>query len=149
MFHDKQKQTCGPLYQKQLDYYAKGDPFLMRAFAAGFVTGEAEKIYLGACAAAMFRPSKQHLDTLFRIALKASETYELSIRVLNCPDETEIWLFFYDARVGDVIGAMEKTGRNTPTWHALRGVLTGVPLREIDCEFHLRTGHGEPCDNLR
>ena len=93
MFHDKQKQTCGPLYQKQLDYYAKGDPFLMRAFAAGFVTGEAEKIYLGACAAAMFRPSKQHLDTLFRIALKASETYELSIRVLNCPDETEIWLF--------------------------------------------------------
>jgi hypothetical protein len=33
-----------------------------------------------------------------------------------------------------------------PAWHNLRAQLCGVPVDEIDHEFHLRSGAGERCD---
>jgi len=49
--------TCGTHYLKLLKVFTELDPERVRYFAAGFVCGQAEKIHLGACPAAMFRPN--------------------------------------------------------------------------------------------
>ena len=44
----KPKTTCGTIYRDALFQYTHGDPEKVRIFAAGFVHGQGEKIYLGA-----------------------------------------------------------------------------------------------------
>jgi hypothetical protein len=56
--------TCGELFRDAMQSHTDMSPEQIRVFAAGYVTGQAEKIYLGACAAAMFRPSPEHYDML-------------------------------------------------------------------------------------
>lgn len=134
------KQTCGPLYKKQFDHFTGGNPDLVRVFAAGFVSGQAEKIYLGACAAAMFRPAKENLDLVLEIVEQVKGTYGLYSHQID----EEIWLFGVETI--PAIAVLANTVRETRAWHLIRGMLTGVPLRAIDYEFHKRHGFGEACD---
>lgn len=137
----KKKETCGPLYQKQLDCYVNGDPKKVEPFAAGFVSGQAEKVYLGACRAAMFRPSKDWFVLVERIARQVGQTYRLSTHVLN----DEIWLVHPDRGLS-LFKKLTATPVNSELWHVLRGILTGVSVGEIDYSFHERRGYAEQCD---
>ena len=72
-----EQKTCGPLYRDGLGEFTDMDPDLILVFAAGFASGQAEKIYLGACQAAMFRPSEERWDAVMEIVVKVRDRYGL------------------------------------------------------------------------
>lgn len=134
-------ETCGPLYQQGLSEYG-GDERSRRAFACGFVSGQAEKVYLGACPAAMFRPSQSNFNWLWEEAQKIAARYGL---VAYAPGEgpaREIWI----CRNGTYPLWWEECERDTAAWHSLRAQACGIPLAEADALFHRRKGYGEVCD---
>ena len=140
-------QTCGPLYCESLEEFTGMDPKLIPVFASGFISGQAEKIYLGAAGAAMFRPSAEWFNDVFNIAHQVARRYGLLVRVLETSVGSEIWI---------IVESMERTflrlpecGENSGCWHETRGRLCGIPEHAIDRNFHLRTGWGKPCDSTR
>lgn len=143
------KPTCGPLFAEALRFFASSDvsPDRTHLFFAGHMTGQAEKIYLGACAAAMFRPSPEHRAFELLALAKLSAIYGLEVSVFERPEiADEIWLHHPSAR-----GEVERLSQprlvvNSPEWHEVRGVLCGVPANDIDHRFHERRGYREPCD---
>ena len=135
--------TCGPLYQDAITAHAGNDPALYRAFVGGFIGGQAEKVYLGACRAAMFRPSPENLYLVWKLAGDATRRYRLISSMLG----DEVWLL---RNIGafELFEELHDMVPNSPIWHAARGQLCGVPLEEIDYRFHERPGAGEPCDRV-
>ena len=135
------RTTCGPLYRAGLDHYAGDDPEKIRLFAAGFVTGQAEKVHLGAASGAMFRPSAERHAMLIAVVRDVAKRYDLHVTFW----EDEIWI----ARDHRVLAQMElltSRARNSPGWHWARARWCGVPYDEIDEHFHERRGAGERCD---
>ena len=137
------KPTCGPMYKEALELYAGFNPDKVRIFAAGFVSGQAEKVYLGACYAAMFRPSQDRYGMLLETVQDVAKRYGLAV-VSPIGGKQEIWICRPEA-IG-VIERLHDIPEDCPKWHEHRGFLCGVPRQEIDYQFHLRTGHGERCD---
>lgn len=138
------KKTCGPFYLDALQSHAGGDESFTEAFAAGFVNGQAEKVYIGACRAAMFRPSEGNWSMVARLATEAAERYGL--RFSTMCDVGEIWILQEHPGVLACFAGLAETEVNSPEWHEIRGWLCGVPTGEIDFEFHKRKGFGESCD---
>ena len=139
------KQTCGPLYKAGLEEFTGMDSRKIPIFAAGFISGEAEKIYLGACSAAMFRPSADWFDRVFNICHQVARRYELLVRVLDTTKGCEIWILRSNL-FAEMIVQLAGYGENTAEWHRVRGRLCGVPEHELDSAFHERSGFGERCD---
>jgi hypothetical protein len=116
-----------------------------KAFAFGFAAGQAEKVHLGVCKAAMFRPGPEHMEWYLPLVEKAAIAYGLHVVVLDsgCKDTPkEIWICV-DAK--DVGGWFEFDVNSVP-WHAARAAACGIPPRKWDFEYHLRKGYGERCD---
>ena len=134
------QQACGSLFLDGLLKYAGDNPEKVRLLAAGFVTGQAEKVYLGACMAAMFRPSEAYRDMVWHLVVDIARRYELCFDAIG--DETWIW----HPKAHGLISAMVHACELSEEWHSIRGLLCGVPAREIDPTFHLRKGYGESCD---
>lgn len=151
-----EQPTCGVLYRQALEHFTGMDPEKLPLFAAGFVTGQVEKCYLGACAAAMFRPSSQHLDMLVKAIEWLGALYGLTYTRIGA----ELWVYPRDpdARIPQypdltvhsrlhLLNDLWGTGKeNTPEWHHLRAALCGVPAGDVDVRFHEREGYNEPCD---
>ena len=133
------KPTCGDLYLKGLNQWATKTE--QRAFAIGFVTGQAEKVYLGVCPAAMFRPSPENVEWLYPYIQDVCERYDLRHAV----HDNEIWIF---RPTGPVIGIWEAYERDSPEWHIARAMACGIPRDWVDPEFHLRKGYNQPCDRV-
>lgn len=76
---DTDKTTCGPMYKAGLSQFAGDDPDKIRIFAAGFVSGQCEKVYLGACRAAMFRPSLERSAMLLEVVHDMGQRYGLNV----------------------------------------------------------------------
>lgn len=136
--------TCGVLYQESVAQFCVTDAE-RAAFAAGHVSGQAEKVYLGACRAAMFRPQPENMLWLLSVVEKVAERYGLRVECLSYDFKglasDEIWI----SRNGftqDLAGIVV----NSRTWHVLRGRACGIPDAELDCEFHFRQGYNKPCD---
>lgn len=142
------KPTCGVLYLEGLEQFAGETAESFLAWTAGFVSGQAEKVYLGACKAAMFRPSDEHFEMVSQIAESVCRRYGLCMRrgVRGNPKKggNEIWI--YRLENADRIGEWLRHEENSPKWHTLRAALCGIPANEIDFEFHNRAGYNEPCD---
>lgn len=139
------KQTCGPLYFEALKHFTGLDPEKIPLFAAGFICGQAEKVCLGACAAAMFRPSEEWQDMVYENVCNAAHIYGLYVTTLDTSRGREIWM--YKSLVAQTaIESLSGLTENSPRWHQRRGLLCGVPLRQIDHAFHERHGYGEKCD---
>lgn len=135
------KTSCGPLYRAAKNHFTGGDPAKERLFAAGFVHGQAEKVYLGACMAAMFRPSTLEKQVMVQeIAEQAAVLYGLV--VLNIREEIWICRPDHEKDVGKLWWMIIDSG----LWHCYRGGLCGVPTGEIDNQFHLRQGAKEAAD---
>ncbi len=131
-------RTCMPMYREAFLKYGGGVRRKERAFAAGFVTGQAEKIYLGACDAAMFRPNKEDVNWLWPIVHDVCERYMLYS--LSIGDE--IWIFNRNdrQRLQELKELYLNGHENSPHWHAVRAGLCGIPWCRIDEEFHNREG---------
>ena len=138
--------SCGPLYRSIRNQFTDDDPEKNRAFAVGMVTGNAEKVYLGACKACMFRPgSSAGLAFLLFAVHAVCETYHLEFEVEKFSEElTEIWVFRPDNH--EYVKRLHDHEVNSRAWHRYRAMLCGVPSGEVDTEFHLRRGAGDNVD---
>ncbi len=139
------KVTCGPMYKEGLEKYAGTEPVSQHCFAAGFVSGQAEKVYLGACSMAMFRPSQDRSGMIEQILDDVCPRYGLAWRKI----EGEYWITREgcEHRFGHLEAFPLRPNINGPEWrHRFRGLLCGVPDCEIDEKFHERKGAGERCD---
>lgn len=177
-----QPRTCGEFYREALRRYSTfeydgggthTDPRAYRAFAAGFVTGQAEKVYLGACVAAMFRPSEDRLSLMRELLDDITPRYGLTVVWMGWPRggkrgymgqvavpepsdplhdgprvefEAEFEAWICRPASAPVVARMRLLTRNSPEWHTLRAMLCGVPVGEVDVRFHERVGAGERCD---
>src|SRR3990167_3489879 len=89
-----EKKTCGPMYLDALHQYC-GDPIdeeKANLFAAGFISGQAEKVYLGACTAAMFRPSADRRSVVESMLDEICGRYGLEW----VPMDDEIWIIRHE-----------------------------------------------------
>lgn len=138
--------TCGVLYAKQLSRYCGTDPGKVRLFSIGMATGQAEKVYLGACLGAMFRPAAEHFSD-FRLAiLQVAKAYGLHYQELDAGGPApEMWLLRNEIALS-LFAGLSKEPLNSPRWHKLRGNLCGVPWNETDLKFHERRGYQERCE---
>ena len=139
-FDRSKTPTCGVLYREALEHYIAMDPERVRMFTAGFCTGQAEKVHLGACKAAMFRPSAENREMLLEVLIDIAERYVLCI----VTTKDEIWIARREN--AELVRKMKAIQENSPEWHEFRGMLCGVPAEEIDRQFHHRHGYGERAD---
>jgi hypothetical protein len=135
--------TCGPIYAEELSYYTGGDDALVRVYAAGFVHGQAEKVYLGACRAAMFRPSEKWRSMMDAVVHDAARRYGLLV-IPKVGSQSEFWIC--RAKYERDVIRMAASEEDSAAWHKRRAWLCGVPDSEVDVEFHLREGAKEVCD---
>lgn len=141
------QQTCGPKFSAALSYFARITQDPVQLFSAGHMTGQAEKVYLGACTAAMFRPSLEYSAWAFQAAVYLAGLYGLSVSTFGREDiADEIWI--HRTNRTENVQNIQFEDFNSSAWHILRGMLCGVPIGEIDTEFHLRKGYAKPCDRL-
>ena len=97
-------------------------------FWAGFVAGQAEKVWLGAVPAAMFRPSAdERSKRLEQVAVTQAE-YGLCVTLLA----DEIWIH----QPSYVIGDWQSFERNSLEYHALRAAACGIA--DVDPRYHER-----------
>jgi hypothetical protein len=125
----KVTQPLRERYNSSLEHY--------KYFCYGFAAGQAEKVYLGVCNAAMFRPAKEQDWYLSEIRVIA-ENFGLQLTVLDSqtPDTpNEIWIH------KEPIGAWLAHPMNSPEWHRLRAEACGIP--NYDPNYHMREGYGE------
>lgn len=134
------KKTCGELYLDALAEIPTENE--RRAFAKGFMSGQAEKVYLGACPAAMFRPSETTFAWLLEDVEEICDRYGLSHHVFNMGTVREIWI----CRHSFGIGNWYIYQKDSPEWHKMRAIACGIPSSEVDYKFHERKGYNQPCD---
>jgi len=141
-------KTCGALFQQCIDHLLPIPMTPLQLFAAGMVYGQAEKVYLGACQASMFRPSAEHRAWHLELTRYICDLMDLRlVTALRFEISDEIWICRPGAeRI--LRECLERDEVNSPAWHTFRGLMTGVPMDEVDMEFHRRRGFGLPCDRV-
>lgn len=145
----KESVTCGVLFNKCLTHFTSlFSDDLVLLFAAGMATGQAEKIYLGACQAAMFRPSPENHSKMVVVCDYLSSTYGLEVSIFQREEiANEIWL--HNSKCTNLLSKILTTEEvNSPIWHTVRGMLCGVPFNQVDMDFHERKGYRENCDEV-
>lgn len=136
------KVTCGVLHQQAMQHFAPGAPLapVPSAFAAGFFAGQCEKVYLGACPGAMFRPPAEWCPWVEEALTWLCTLYGLHWTALG----REYWVHrdsdtFNDALL--YLGRLLREGlENTPEWHQERAWMCGIPPSQVDPRFHERRG---------
>lgn len=102
------------------------------AFVLGFLTGQAEKVKLGACNACMIRPPKQHLGTVESMAVDVANQYGLSVNMVSTKLGDEIWI----SKDPVFLNALKHVAENSPYWHKVRGRACGIPDIKIVENWH-------------
>lgn len=104
----------------------------MRPYAAGFVTGLAEKVHIGACAAAMVKPSIVDSYWLLPTCKDIARTYKLRLFVLPRTKVIEVW-FCRDKQTVEKLKdaeCMDLRGANRA-----RALLCGFPYASINDSY--------------
>ncbi len=113
-------KLCRDYYQvaKEAVFSYSGIDF----FGAGFMLGQVEKVFLGACNAAMFRivGDKLQIKYLEHIC----KIYSLNVQIMD----EEVWV--YKHRLRWLIAE-----KGTPKYHMLRAADCGIPTERIDLEW--------------
>ena len=138
----RDRVTCGVLFRKSLEEATGFGHHDLVIFAKGHMCGQAEKVHIGACRGAMFRPSEEHYKWLLAYAGETAENYGLHV---VCLDD-EIWLARDNPTVETLVRLGETVEENSSEWHEIRAAICGVPQDEVDRTFHLRVGSGEKAD---
>lgn len=139
------QHTCCVAYKEGIDLYCQDNLALRRVFAIGFFHGQAEKVYLGACKAAMFRPNLNRNPWVRKAITEVATRYKLVVIPLAYENITELWVTKLDhaAEVEAIAGFPV----NSAEWHQTRGLLCGVPENKLDSSFHLRKGYDKYPDD--
>lgn len=118
------------------ELYAEAETLLRKypdidKYSAGFIHGQVEKVFLGACNACMSRcvGKEYHIEFINDLC----KIYKLSFKVIGL----EVWIH---RGVGYVM-SWELEKDDSPRYHMLRAVICGIPPDEIDLEFHERQIH--------
>jgi hypothetical protein len=101
-----------------------------KLFAIGYYYGQCEKIFLGACKAAMFRPDERNWDTCLKAIYQICEKLELDITLVPMErggQTEEIWV----SQPGTVLD-FRQVQEGCESWHIRRGVLCGISEDKID-----------------
>ena len=114
----------------------------MHGFDSGYFVAHAEKLAIGACLCSIIpsvhRPCRSVMLPVMGIYGLADDVY------LDATGGAEFFLFLRSKsaqvlpqieRLRAMIGTSEE---NSPTWHAIRGKLCGVPPTELDFAYHDR-----------
>lgn len=140
--------TCGELHRQCRELFRDLKSY-DDIFAAGVICGQAEKVYLGACSAAMFRPSVGRYQFCYEAVLRATNIYGLILATLPCHYAgepcVEVWIC-RNEQASSAVHSLNGMKMNSEAWHATRAELTGIPAAEWDFEYHLRENHGMRCD---
>jgi len=110
-------------------------------FAAGFICGQAEKVFLGSCRAAMFRVSDDRRDKMLGVMYWMMEIYYLKLTEIP----GELWLC-RDSETIEQVRRLTDMIIDSPQWHLHRAWLVGIPTNEVDVKYHELPGHGKRCD---
>lgn len=139
------KPTCGQLYLAALaDTIETGNLVQERIFAAGFIHGQCEKVYIGAARAAMFRLSDTNRDNVEMIRELAAQS--ATIYKLICVERAgELWVC-RDKHAVAALQMLDAYEVNSRAWHQCRGQLCGIPPGEWDVNYHKRREFNRPCD---
>lgn len=151
----KPRPTCGTLYAQALRQYAQFDPEKIRLFAPGFVLGQAEKVYSGACRAAMFRPGAEWHELIREACLSATTIYA-GLAYAFCQRTGEHWLYRQEWSVLVEMVLAYNADAHLYRWsaakwqqyHTLRGRLCGIPESDIDPAYHVRADYRGVTDRL-
>jgi LicD family len=126
------KTTCAPLFELALERHGKDASV---SFYAGVIVGEAEKVWLGACRAAVLRPQGETVDLAYCVIWLSQligSIYDLEVLVIK----DEVWMFHPSAK--RTVKELEGIEKNSPLWHRVRAGLLGVPAGRVDLKFHER-----------
>lgn len=136
--------TCMVRFGEALQIFFGDDPQRRRDATVGFWIGLAEKVGMGACRAAMVRPNLGKNPWATEALSAVANHWGLVVTTFKYGDITELWIT-RPANAVEVENLLT-CAVNSPEWHTRRGLLCGVPVEEIDPEFHLRPGYGEFID---
>lgn len=135
--------SCTLLLENALRYMEKNVSPAKHVYC-GFIIGQMEKVYLGACPAAMFniplddyglRAFIRDVAPNYRLAVDGSD-YELC----SHPTSREIWVWRQSRpEVGEKVKLAKQlmesenpADRSEEAGHMLRGLLCGIPMNELD-----------------
>lgn len=144
--------TCGELCRTLAESLLK-HPLLDAApdrdfacFAMGFASGQAEKVYNGACPAFMIRPAPDWYAWAWEMMCIVCTHYDLG--VVQYVATGEIWAYGYtDGETQEDIHMMlTHLVHNDPRWHEMRARLCGIPKERVDTQYHKRTGYQVRCE---
>lgn len=120
-------KTCGELYKDALKHTAE---FVVDQVSLGFLIGQAEKVFIGACDGCMTKDIE-----LSGAAIRIAEVYGLTMALLSpssAPvNSPELWIFRPPLRFTE----FEK---DSPEWNLHRAAMCGVPAVSIDLDYHRR-----------
>ena len=131
------RTTCGPLFAKVWECVPE-DATREEIFSWGHLVGQAEKIWLGACYASMFRPNRDIHPNFKERLLIVARVYQLNYTFIE--REGEYWLHSGDVK--ELVQSMESMSVDSAIYHTARGFLCGVPVGQIDIKFHERYAPG-------
>lgn len=117
--------SCGVLFDQARTFIREQvDP--AQHMEAGFMAGQMEKVYLGACLAAVFSvPAGEEWASLRLAAPGLAQIYGLSCRT----EGGEVWVFA-NQWAGDLHALT--VIHDTSSTHTIRGLLCGIPPARID-----------------
>lgn len=156
-----EKKSCGDIFRAVL---AEVKPDDLDSFSLGIIFGQAEKVYLGACPAAMFKPAAEDFENVLAMVHNIAGRFGLQQRVISYqlpavkdaaafssgqnlsaesaaqkatgPSVREIWIF--KPQTGFEFGRWIHQPVNSPVWHARRAAECGIPAVDVDQWFHER-----------
>jgi len=143
--------ACGVLYQQNLDKFVAGSKERFSAFTAGYICGQAEKVHLGTCSAAMFRVGEEHWQHVVKLVTGIAKRFNLRLMmyVSHVSGVREIWLLDGTPATLRFYRRMANVECDTPEYHLIRALLCGVSSHRVDLEYHQRPGYNEECDKVR
>lgn len=156
---NSEQKTCGEFYLETVREFCQTDADRM-AFTAGAIYGQAEKVFLGACPAAMFRTQETNFSAVLDIVHRICQRFELQQRVINyswpskpgddCfPAEhsaREIWIF--KPNESRKFAKWLEYPPNSVLWHCHRADDCGIPNSMVDPFFHQRKGFNKIADEI-
>jgi hypothetical protein len=122
-------KTCGELYQEAIK---ATEGLHYNLLSLGFLIGQAEKVYIGACRGCMTKDV-----SLKAAAARVAGVYGLTLADLHPETENvnsgELWIF-RGVRLPFLGHAVD-----SPEWNLQRAAICGVPASEINLHYHDHT----------
>ena len=143
-------ETCGTLYKALWEKFSTSDlleeapDIAYGTYAAGFMAGQAEKVYSGACTAFMIRPGSDWWAW-------ACETMRLicghyGLDVYEDVTHGEVWGCDNEHTRIKINTLATETRENSQLWHMMRALWCGIPRDRVDTAYHERQHWRERCE---